>query len=117
MSEFPDIYSLLDEAEKQKLYQKLVVQLKKDLRYAQIYELPEDTIDPAALKAFLQKTILHLINHNFAAYLNFLYIVDVPESQIKRLDGADVNQLSEGVTFLVLKREWQKVWIRNKFAK
>ncbi|WP_340065014.1 hypothetical protein [Ascidiimonas aurantiaca] len=117
MSEFPDIYSLLDEAEKQKLYQKLVVQLKKDLRSAQIYELPEDTVKPEALKTFLQQTVLHLINHNFATYLNLLYIVDVHESQIKQLDGADVGQLSEGVTFLILKREWQKVWIRNNLSK
>jgi len=44
-----------------------------------------------------------------------LYIVDVAEDQIKKLDGSDLVELSEQVSFLILKREWQKVWFRNKF--
>ena len=44
-----------------------------------------------------------------------LYIIDVPEEQIKSLDGSDLVELAEQVAFLVLKREWQKVWFRNKF--
>mgnify|MGYP003608609202 FL=1 len=55
------------------------------------------------------------MNHIFAEYLNLLYIIDVSEEQIKKLDGSDVFKLSEDVTFLILKREWQKVWFRNKY--
>jgi hypothetical protein len=39
----------------------------------------------------------------------------VPEDQIKKLDGSDIVELAEQVSFLILKREWMKVWFRNKF--
>jgi len=45
--------------------------------------------------------------------LNLLYIIDVSEDQIKILDGFDRIQLAEQVSFLILKREWQKVWFRK----
>jgi hypothetical protein len=63
----------------------------------------------------VQEKIYKLIQYKFAEYLNLLYIIDVPEEQIKKLDGSDLVELSEQVTFLVLKREWQKVWFRNKY--
>ena len=59
------------------------------------------------------KKIYKLIQYKFAEYLNLLYIIDVPEDQVKKLDGTDITQLAEQVTFLILKREWQKVWFRN----
>jgi hypothetical protein len=63
----------------------------------------------------VQEKIYKLIQYKFAEYLNLLYIIDVPEDQIKKLDGSDLVELSEQVAFLVLKREWQKVWFRNKY--
>ena len=39
----------------------------------------------------------------------------VSEEEIKKLDGSDISALSGQVAFLILKREWQKVWFRNKF--
>jgi len=54
------------------------------------------------------------LQEKFNDYLNLLYIVDVSEEKIKQLDGSDAIQLSEQVTFLILKREWQKVWFKNK---
>jgi hypothetical protein len=56
-----------------------------------------------------------LIQYKFAEYLNLLYIVDVPEDQVKKLDGSDIAELAKQVAFLVLKREWMKVWFRNKY--
>ena len=63
----------------------------------------------------MQEKIYKLIQYKFAEYLNLLYIIDVSEEQIKKLDGSDLVELSEQVAFLVLKREWQKVWFRNKY--
>jgi hypothetical protein len=63
----------------------------------------------------VQEKIYKLIQYKFAEYLNLLYIIDVSEEQIKKLDGSDLVELSEQVAFLVLKREWQKVWFRNKY--
>ncbi|QLE01112.1 hypothetical protein HX109_05860 [Galbibacter sp. BG1] len=106
---------LLQVASEEKLYKKLVLQLNKDLKLANHEEEFALDISAEKLKRDLHEIIYILINERFADYLNFLYIIDVPEKQVKSLDGNDVVQLSEEVTFLVLKREWQKVWFKNKY--
>ncbi|MCM5662263.1 hypothetical protein [Galbibacter mesophilus] len=114
-SDFLNSTELLQVASEEKLFKKLILQLNKDLKLANLEE--EFSLDVSAekLKRDLHEIIFILINERFADYLNFLYIIDVPESQVKALDGSDVVQLSEEVTFLVLKREWQKVWFKNKY--
>ena len=76
----------------------------------------DEQVLPSSLKLLLQETVYKLIHEKFADYLNLLYIIDVSEEKIKELDGSDTLQLSEDVTFLILKREWQKVWFRNKYS-
>lgn len=105
---------LVDKANKANLYQQLVKQLNKDLLFANVnLEFDEDVL-PSSLKFILHETIYKLIQEKFIDYLNLLYIIDVSEEKIKQLDGNDVLKLSEDVVFLILKREWQKVWFRNK---
>jgi hypothetical protein len=107
--------SLLSEAESENLYLKLIEQINKDFNLAnEAVDFPVNT-SPAALKIQLHEKIYRLIQYQFAEYLNLLYIVDVAEDQIKKLDGSDISELAGQVAFLVLKREWQKVWFRNKF--
>ena len=110
-----NIDALINEAEEEHLYFKLIEQTNKDFALAnENIDIPLD-IFPFELKLLIQEKILKLINHKFAEYLNLLYIIDVSEEQIKKLDGSDVFKLSEDVSFLILKREWQKVWFRNKY--
>lgn len=105
---------LLSEAQKEALYVKLVEQINKDFTFAnESVDFPV-AITPIDLKVQLHEKIYRLIQHKFAEYLNLLYIIDVPEDQVKKLDGSDLVELSEQVTFLILKREWQKVWFRNR---
>ncbi len=106
---------LLSEAQKELLYNKLVEQVNKDFVLA---NEPLDfsvNISPIDLKVSLQEKVYGLIQHKFAEYLNLLYIIDVPEKEIKALSGGDIFELAEQVTFLILKRQWQKVWFRNKY--
>ena len=106
---------LLSEAQKEELYIKLVEQINKDFTSAnESIDFPV-SVSPIDLKLLLHEKIYRLIQHKFAEYLNLLYIIDVPEDQVKKLDGSDLVDLSEQVSFLILKREWQKVWFRNKF--
>jgi hypothetical protein len=106
---------LLSEAESENLYLKLIAQLNKDFNLAnEAVDFPMSTT-PHELKVQMHEKIYRLIQYKFAEYLNLLYIIDVPEDQIKKLDGSDLVALSEQVAFLILKREWQKVWFRNKF--
>lgn len=106
---------LLSEAEKEALYLKLVEQLNKDFNLANEGVDFPISISPNELKIQLHEKIYRLIQYKFAEYLNLLYIIDVSEEEIKKLDGSDLVVLAERVSFLVLKREWQKVWFRNKY--
>mgnify|MGYP000884114597 FL=1 len=106
---------LLSEAEKQNLYSKLIEQINKDFNFAnEAVDFPQSTT-PQELKVQLHEKIYRLIQYKFAEYLNFLYIIDVPEETVKQLDGTDLVELSEQVSFLILKREWMKVWFRNHY--
>lgn len=105
---------LITEANQLNLYNKLVLQLNKDFLLANIdLDFHEDIL-PTSLKLILHETIFNLIQEKFTDYLNLLYIIDVPENKVKALNGDDIGQLSEEVSLLILKREWQKVWFRNK---
>jgi len=106
---------LLFEAEKESLYLKLVEQLNKDFNLANESINLSLTISADELKSELHEKIYRLIQYKFAEYLNLLYIIDVSESEIKKLDGSDLVILAEQVAFLILKREWQKVWFRNNY--
>lgn len=105
---------LLSEAEKENLYIKLIEQLNKDFNFAnEPIDVPLST-QPKELKIQLHEKVYRLIQYKFAEYLNLLYIIDVPEEEVKKLNGDDLSQLSGEVAFLILKREWQKVWFRNR---
>jgi hypothetical protein len=106
---------LLSEAEKENLYSKLIEQINKDFNFAnEAVDFPQSTT-PQELKVQLHEKIYRLIQYKFAEYLNLIYIIDVPEETVKQLDGSDLVELSEQVSFLILKREWMKVWFRNHY--
>jgi hypothetical protein len=106
---------LLKEAEKESLYLKLIEQINKDFNLAnEGIDFPKSTL-PEELKIQMHEKIYRMILYKFAEYLNLLYIIDVSEDEIKKLDGSDLVVLAENVSFLILKREWQKVWFRNKY--
>jgi hypothetical protein len=106
---------LLQEAEKETLYVNLITQMNKDFNLAnEAVDFPL-SLSPDELKIQLHEKVYRLIQYKFAEYLNLLYIIDVSEEEIKKLDGSDLVILAEQVAFLILKREWQKVWFRNKY--
>lgn len=106
---------LLLEVEKENLYSKLIDQLNKDFNLAnEAIDIPVTT-RAEDLKDILHEKIYRLIQYKFAEYLNLLYIIDVSEEEVKKLDGSDLSILSGQVAFLILKREWQKVWFKNRF--
>ncbi len=107
--------NLLLDAERENLYQQLLEQINKDFNLAnEPIDFPKST-SPYELKIQLHEKVYRLIHSRFSEYLNLLYIIDVPEKEIKNLDGSDLSSLAENVAFLILKRQWQKVWFRNRF--
>lgn len=108
--------ALIESSEDRELYRALINQLNKDLLSANIdLEFDLDTL-PTSLKLILQEVIYKLIHEKFNDYLNLLYIVDVSEAKVKDIGESDVHKLSEEITFLILQREWQKVWYRKNLT-
>lgn len=116
MKQLKTTQEILDASLQQDLYNKLVQQLNKDFLYANIDLSFNEDVLPSSLKFILHETIYNLIQEKFMDYLNLLYIIDVPEYKVKQLDGSDVLALSEQVTFLLLQREWQKVWFKQQYS-
>lgn len=114
--QLPSTFSeLISEAESLNLYKQLVKQLNKDLALSNIDLSFNEDVLPSSLKFLLHEMIFKLIQERFMDYLNLLYIIDVSEKKIKTLDGTDTIEMSEQVAFMILQREWQKVWFRNKY--
>ncbi|WP_046756444.1 hypothetical protein [Kordia jejudonensis] len=114
LKKYQHIDALLVDATKEELYEKLIAQLNKDFALANIEESFSFDSSPETLKKELHAIVYQLIQEKFAEYLNLLYIMDVSEAKIKALDGSDVVDLSAQVAFLMLQREWQKVWFKNR---
>jgi hypothetical protein len=107
---------LFSEAEKENLYAKLIEQLNKDFNFAnEAVDFPQSTT-PHELKVQLHEKIYRLIQYKYTELLNLLYIIDVPEENIKQLQGMDTAELSEQIAYLILRREWMKVWFRNRMS-
>ncbi|WP_370458290.1 hypothetical protein [Cellulophaga sp. L1A9] len=116
MLNFTDSNALLTESVDSGLYQNLVAQLGKDFGLANIdIDLPFN-VNPKNLKTILHQKIYRLMMERFAEYLNLLYIIDVPEKKVKSIQETDVVDISNQVAFLILQREFQKVWFRQKYA-
>ncbi|MCC1484339.1 hypothetical protein [Winogradskyella immobilis] len=108
--------ALIEDASALQLYKKLVKQLNKDLLYANVDLEFDEEVLPTSLKLILQEEVYNLIQNKFSEYLNLLYIIDVSEIKVRTLDGNDTLKLSESITFLILQREWQKVWYKTKYS-
>lgn len=107
--------ALIAEAVHHELYKKLIDQLNKDFILANV-DYSCDTQDPPKqLINSLHEAIFKLIQDKFADYLNLLYIIDVSEKKVKLITETDALKVTEQVTFLILQREWQKVWYKNKY--
>ncbi|MFS4493278.1 hypothetical protein [Maribacter sp. 2308TA10-17] len=116
LPDFSNSVTLFQIAQKEQLYDKLVSQLQKDFALVNIdIDLFSD-IKSDALKTILREKIYYLILEKFTEYLNLLYVIDVPEKAFKEIHMTDAVEVAEQVTFLVLKRELQKVWLKAKYG-
>jgi hypothetical protein len=98
------------------LYFELIVQLNKDLALSSIQKEFKNDIFPEFLVEELVGCLIDLINNSFQDYLNLLYRVDVSENEVRKLAGLTQEDLAISVAYLILKREWRKVFFRNKYS-
>ncbi len=116
LPEFKNPQALLETASAKALYQKLVRQLIKDFELANIAHEFQEDIRPEALLKLLKEKLYVLLLEDFPEYLNLMYIIDVPERAFQHIEVTDVVEVAEQVTFLILRREWQKVWLRSNYG-
>ena len=104
---------LFTKAESQGLKQELIRQLNKDLSMSGLEVSIAEELPPGEIVRELKVILESLVRDNFQGFLNLLYRVDVPQSKMSRSEGSFSDYIDRS-TYELLKREWQKVWIRNK---
>lgn len=110
---------ILRKAKELNLYDKLVFQLQKDFDRSNIdiiFSHSQIMPSPEMLTSQLREKIYFLLMERFSDYLNLLYVIDIPESSFKNLKVTDAVEVADQVTFLILKREWQKVWYKTQYS-
>ena len=105
---------LLKKIESQDLMVPFIEQLNKDAHLAGLEIKFETNLSSAQLVGDLYQILLQLITADFGGYLNYLYRIDVPERAMQSIIDSEPESIIKQVTYLVLKREWQKVSLRNK---
>jgi hypothetical protein len=108
---------LLNSIANENLFTRLVEQLNKDFQLANVTACFDITASPTQLKKQLFAILLNLITNKYDDYLNLLYRIDVPESELAKLINDNLTTSMEEITYLVLKREYQKVWLKQNFDK
>ncbi|MCG8761612.1 hypothetical protein G1K46_02545 [Tenacibaculum finnmarkense] len=108
---------LLVNVTKNNLYSKLIIQLTKDFSLANsTFEIPENTT-PDVLTKTLNNTLKNLILTDSKTFQSLLYIVDVPENMLYKIDTSNIDNYTETVVFLILKRVWKKVWFSANYSR
>ncbi len=115
MQQLKTINQIILTSEGLQLYKKLVLQLNKDFHRAGIEDSFSEEISPSDLKIQLHYSVSELLQNNYSEYLNLLYIIDVSEAKIKQIVGESNQEITEQIAFLILHREWQKIWFKEKF--
>jgi hypothetical protein len=68
------------------------------------------------LKKYLKEKITLLMETNFDLLVNSLYRIDIDEEKVKELFSGDKkNSIPEGLASLIIERQLQKLYYRNKY--
>jgi hypothetical protein len=105
---------LLQKVTVENLYEKLILQINKDFQLSNLSHDFSLAITPTELKEDLGKLLRKMITHQYDDYLNFVYRVDVSEKELLAIKSDNLDETIDQLTFVILKREYQKVWFKNK---
>jgi len=114
--EIVHINQLLARVVEEELYNALIVQLNKDFLLANLDVKVSENCTPEVLKKQLFLIVEELINNEFDSFLNLLYRVDLSENKIRQLPKENQEKYISSISFLILQREWKKVWFRKKYS-
>ena len=119
MTDKPDFKQFVSGQLRAELVEQTIRQINKDLEMVDEAISrpghPEDAYE--AIFQQVQSILRRLIHLNYNQYLNLLYRIDISEEQIKKaMDTQPESDLSEVSAELVIKREFQKIVIRNYYS-
>ncbi|MEX0313242.1 MAG: hypothetical protein AB3N18_03620 [Allomuricauda sp.] len=114
-SNFNTSLEILQSAQNELLYSRLLQQIKKDFTLSNVDLKLSNDMEPLQFRDMLREKIYFLILEKFQQYLNLLYVVDISEEEVRKMSSLDAADASAEVCFLILKREWQKVWFKHKY--
>ena len=79
------------------------------------FVVPENC-KPTILLEELNRFVSELVNNDFDSFLNLLYRIDLSENILVKLPKDNQEEYISSISFLILKREWEKVWFRKKYS-
>lgn len=97
------------------LFDKLKHQVEKDFVLANVPLKIVEILGHIEFIALIREKVYYLMMEHFSEYLNLMYIIDIPESEFQHIEVTDTVDVADQVTLLILKREYKKVWYRNRY--
>ncbi|MCC9042605.1 hypothetical protein LNQ81_07875 [Myroides sp. M-43] len=92
----------------------LVRQVEKDFRMAVDTSITLYADTPAKLVHEVYSELYNIVTKtSVSKFSSLLYRIDIAEKDVKAIQSTDIEDYLQQVTFLVLKREYQKVYIRS----
>lgn len=95
------------------LFEELIKQLEKDFQLSVSSDVVFSAKTADDLVSETQLLLENIADTAPAKFSNLLYRIDVPEAEVHQLKESDLTAYLQQMTFLILKREFQKVYIRN----
>jgi len=115
MLEAQNSLELLKVVKTENLLSKLIEQLNKDFQLSGVSKKIESNCLVEDLNKDLTEIILNLIQFKYDDYLNVMYRVDVSEKDLATITNNDLVTTVSQITFFILKREFQKVWLKQNY--
>lgn len=115
MNEIPATYTWLTDTRYTHLYPKMLLQVKKDFELTGLTIDISESTTPVELIKEVSYELYQLIQYKFDVFMQLLYRIDIAEQLMKSDEVESAEVLTEKATYQVLKREWQKVELRERF--
>ncbi|QQU02999.1 hypothetical protein [Myroides odoratus] len=103
--------------EQDNLFELLVQQVERDFRMSVDEDLAFPVSTPLELVQQIQEVLEAIASRAPAKLSMLLYRIDVAEKDIRALEEGDVFNYFQQMTYLIVKREFQKVYFRTSLSK
>ncbi|MBB1138269.1 hypothetical protein [Myroides sp. WP-1] len=108
---------LENQLKEQDLFEQLVQQIERDFRMSVDEDLTFPASTPLELVQQIQGVLESIASRTPAKLSMLLYRIDVAEKDIRALEEGDVFNYFQQLTYLIVKREFQKVYFRTNLSK